>query len=68
MTACAEKTATIEDTVDMPIVKRSKVFTLMNTISLCKTKENILETIANLLFLLNHNIAVEEAAPPLLHS
>eukprot|EP00957_Ditylum_brightwellii_P111294 8487250-Ditylum_brightwellii.AAC.1 len=40
----------------------------MNTISLCKTKENVLETIANWIFLLNHNIAVEEAAPPLLHS
>eukprot|EP00957_Ditylum_brightwellii_P044628 3383607-Ditylum_brightwellii.AAC.1 len=36
----AKKTAAIEDMVDMPTVKRSKMSTSMNTIGLCKTKEN----------------------------
>eukprot|EP00957_Ditylum_brightwellii_P118744 9056389-Ditylum_brightwellii.AAC.2 len=53
---------------NMPMAKRSKVSTLMNIISLCKTKENILETIANWFSLLNDIIAVKEAAPPLLYN
>eukprot|EP00957_Ditylum_brightwellii_P148012 11270034-Ditylum_brightwellii.AAC.1 len=32
----AKKTAAIEDMVDMPITKMSKVSTSMNTIGLCK--------------------------------
>eukprot|EP00957_Ditylum_brightwellii_P043253 3277823-Ditylum_brightwellii.AAC.1 len=35
-----EKTAAIEDMVNMPTSKRSKMSTPMNTIGLCKTKEN----------------------------
>eukprot|EP00957_Ditylum_brightwellii_P063044 4785083-Ditylum_brightwellii.AAC.1 len=53
--------------VDMPTAKRSKMSTSMNTISLCKTKKNVLETIANWLSLLNHNFVVEAVAPPLLY-
>eukprot|EP00957_Ditylum_brightwellii_P057188 4333109-Ditylum_brightwellii.AAC.1 len=53
--------------VDMPTAKRSKMSTSMNTIGLCKTKENVLETIANWLCLLNHNFVVDAPAPPLLH-
>eukprot|EP00957_Ditylum_brightwellii_P160160 12193052-Ditylum_brightwellii.AAC.1 len=49
----AEKTAAIEDMVDMPTAKRSKMSMSMNTVGLCKTKENVLETIANWLLLLN---------------
>eukprot|EP00957_Ditylum_brightwellii_P061083 4635589-Ditylum_brightwellii.AAC.1 len=36
----AKKTVAIEDMVDMPTTKRSKMSTSMNTIDLCKTKEN----------------------------
>eukprot|EP00957_Ditylum_brightwellii_P119884 9148199-Ditylum_brightwellii.AAC.1 len=36
----AEKTAAIEDMVNMPTTKRSKMSTSMNTIDICKTKEN----------------------------
>eukprot|EP00957_Ditylum_brightwellii_P077273 5872307-Ditylum_brightwellii.AAC.1 len=36
----AKKTAAIEDMVGMPTAKRSKMSTSMNTIGLCKTKEN----------------------------
>eukprot|EP00957_Ditylum_brightwellii_P110544 8432274-Ditylum_brightwellii.AAC.1 len=41
--------------------------TSMNTIGLCKTKENVLETIANWLSLFNHNFEVEATAPLLLY-
>eukprot|EP00957_Ditylum_brightwellii_P181425 13819951-Ditylum_brightwellii.AAC.1 len=41
--------------------------TTMNTIGMCKTKENILETIVNWLSLLNHNFVVDALAPPLLY-
>eukprot|EP00957_Ditylum_brightwellii_P073860 5611927-Ditylum_brightwellii.AAC.1 len=41
--------------------------TSMNTIGLCKTKENILETIANWLSLLNHNFVVNALALLLLN-
>eukprot|EP00957_Ditylum_brightwellii_P175722 13379882-Ditylum_brightwellii.AAC.1 len=63
----AKRTATIEDMVDMPTAKRSKMSTSMNTIGLCKTKEDILETIANWLSLLNHNFVVNALVPPLLY-
>eukprot|EP00957_Ditylum_brightwellii_P168916 12857003-Ditylum_brightwellii.AAC.1 len=36
--------------------------TTMNTIGMCKTKENILETITNWLLLLNHNFVVDASA------
>eukprot|EP00957_Ditylum_brightwellii_P068828 5224566-Ditylum_brightwellii.AAC.1 len=36
----AEKTAAIEDMVDMPTSNKSKMSMSMNTIGLCKTKEN----------------------------
>eukprot|EP00957_Ditylum_brightwellii_P076751 5833780-Ditylum_brightwellii.AAC.1 len=62
----AEKTAATGDMVDMPTAKRSKMPTTMNTIGMCKTKENILETITNWLSLLNHNFVVDVSAPPLL--
>eukprot|EP00957_Ditylum_brightwellii_P014185 1068019-Ditylum_brightwellii.AAC.1 len=62
-----EKTAAIEDMVDMPTTKRLKMSTSMNTISFCKTKENVLETIANWLSLLNYNFVVVALAPPLLY-
>eukprot|EP00957_Ditylum_brightwellii_P177610 13528618-Ditylum_brightwellii.AAC.1 len=58
----AEKTAAIEDMVDMPTTKRSKKSTAMTTIGLCKTKENVLETIANWLSLFNHNFVVDASA------
>eukprot|EP00957_Ditylum_brightwellii_P134340 10242153-Ditylum_brightwellii.AAC.1 len=41
--------------------------TTMNTIGMCKTKENILETITNWLLLLNHNFVVDTSALPLLY-
>eukprot|EP00957_Ditylum_brightwellii_P066038 5009230-Ditylum_brightwellii.AAC.1 len=63
----AEKTAAIEDMVDMPTAIRSKISTAMNTIGMCKTKENILETIANWLLLLNHNFVVDVLALQLLY-
>eukprot|EP00957_Ditylum_brightwellii_P056043 4247266-Ditylum_brightwellii.AAC.1 len=62
-----KKTAAIEDMVDMSTAKRSKISMSMNTIGLCKTKENILETIANWLSLLNHNFVDNASAPPLLY-
>eukprot|EP00957_Ditylum_brightwellii_P142270 10838738-Ditylum_brightwellii.AAC.1 len=43
--------------------KRSKMSTTMNTIGLCKMKENILETIINWLLLFNHNFVVNASAP-----
>eukprot|EP00957_Ditylum_brightwellii_P141189 10757074-Ditylum_brightwellii.AAC.1 len=42
----AEKTAVIKDMIDMPTAKRSKMSTTMNTIGLCKTKENTLSRLA----------------------
>eukprot|EP00957_Ditylum_brightwellii_P110101 8397172-Ditylum_brightwellii.AAC.1 len=63
----AEKTVAIEDMVGMPTAKRSKMSTSMNTIDLCKTKENILETIANWLSLLNHNFVVDVSVLLLLY-
>eukprot|EP00957_Ditylum_brightwellii_P129665 9891273-Ditylum_brightwellii.AAC.1 len=53
--------------VNMPPAKRSKMLTTMNTIGMCKTKENILETIPNWLSLLNHNFVVDVLAPLLLY-
>eukprot|EP00957_Ditylum_brightwellii_P176220 13418198-Ditylum_brightwellii.AAC.1 len=58
----AKKTAAIEDMVDMPTAKRSKMSTSMNTIVLCMTKENVLETIVNWLSLLNHNFVTNTSA------
>eukprot|EP00957_Ditylum_brightwellii_P025009 1892360-Ditylum_brightwellii.AAC.1 len=43
----AEKTAAIEDIVDMPSAKRSIMATSINTIGLYKIKENVLESIVN---------------------
>eukprot|EP00957_Ditylum_brightwellii_P000102 7556-Ditylum_brightwellii.AAC.2 len=51
----------------MPTAKRSKIFTSMSTTGLCKTKENILETIDNWLSLLNHNFVVDMLALLLLY-
>eukprot|EP00957_Ditylum_brightwellii_P147549 11236518-Ditylum_brightwellii.AAC.3 len=62
-----EKRVTIEDIVDMPTAKRSKISTTMNTIGLCKTKENILETIADWLLFFKPNFVVDASAPPLLY-
>eukprot|EP00957_Ditylum_brightwellii_P062699 4758436-Ditylum_brightwellii.AAC.1 len=50
-----EKMAAIENMVDMPTAKRSKMHMSMNTIGLCKTKENVLEIIANWLLLFHHS-------------
>eukprot|EP00957_Ditylum_brightwellii_P177614 13528941-Ditylum_brightwellii.AAC.1 len=50
-----EKTTTIEDMIDMCMANQSKVPTFMNTIELCKTKENALECITGWLSILNHN-------------
>eukprot|EP00957_Ditylum_brightwellii_P107545 8205394-Ditylum_brightwellii.AAC.1 len=36
----AEKTASIEDMLDIPSAKRSKASTSINTSGLCQTKEN----------------------------
>eukprot|EP00957_Ditylum_brightwellii_P171236 13035280-Ditylum_brightwellii.AAC.1 len=63
----AEKTAAIKDIVDMPTAKRSKMSMSVNTIGLCKTKENALETITNWLSLLNHNFVVNALALLLLY-
>eukprot|EP00957_Ditylum_brightwellii_P120612 9201111-Ditylum_brightwellii.AAC.1 len=41
--------------------------TPMNTIDLCKTKENVLETIANWLSLFNHNFVVNATTPPMFY-
>eukprot|EP00957_Ditylum_brightwellii_P022985 1734955-Ditylum_brightwellii.AAC.1 len=38
----AEKTASIEDMLDIPSAKWSKASTSINTSGLCQTKENIL--------------------------
>eukprot|EP00957_Ditylum_brightwellii_P026952 2037254-Ditylum_brightwellii.AAC.1 len=62
-----EKTVAIEDMVDMSTAKRAKISTSMNTIGLCKPNENVLETIANWLSLLNRNFVVNALAPPLLY-
>eukprot|EP00957_Ditylum_brightwellii_P010471 793096-Ditylum_brightwellii.AAC.2 len=64
----AEKTAAIKNMVDMATSKRSKMSTSMNTIGLCKTKENTLETIANWLSLFNHNFVVGATSPLLIYS
>eukprot|EP00957_Ditylum_brightwellii_P048623 3689666-Ditylum_brightwellii.AAC.1 len=68
-TSCfsAEKTASIEDMVDMPVAKRSKAFTLINTSGLFQTRENIFECITNWLSLMNHNYTIDDTAPPLLY-
>eukprot|EP00957_Ditylum_brightwellii_P064300 4879170-Ditylum_brightwellii.AAC.1 len=63
----AEKTVANEDMVDIPTAKRSKMSTTMNTIGMCKIKENILETIANWLLLLNYNFVVDAHASLLLY-
>eukprot|EP00957_Ditylum_brightwellii_P009732 733623-Ditylum_brightwellii.AAC.1 len=53
--------------LDMPAAKQSKASTSINTSGLCQTKENVLECIANWLSLMNHNCAINNAAPPLLY-
>eukprot|EP00957_Ditylum_brightwellii_P105275 8025180-Ditylum_brightwellii.AAC.1 len=63
----AKKTVAIEDMVNMSTAKRSKMSISMNTIGFCKTKENVLETIANWLSLLNHNFVVNVSALLLLY-
>eukprot|EP00957_Ditylum_brightwellii_P062516 4744474-Ditylum_brightwellii.AAC.1 len=52
---------------DMPTAKRLKMYMSMNTIGPCKTKENILEIIANWLLLSNHNFMVSATTLPLLY-
>eukprot|EP00957_Ditylum_brightwellii_P170088 12946694-Ditylum_brightwellii.AAC.1 len=39
----AEKTASIEDMLDIPSAKQPKASTSINTTGLCQTKENVLE-------------------------
>eukprot|EP00957_Ditylum_brightwellii_P193592 14741772-Ditylum_brightwellii.AAC.1 len=65
--AFTKKTAAIKDMVDMPTAKRSKMSMSMNRIGLCKTKENIFETIANWLSLFNHNFVVNTTTPLLFY-
>eukprot|EP00957_Ditylum_brightwellii_P158950 12098090-Ditylum_brightwellii.AAC.1 len=69
ITACvsAEKMASIENMLDIPSTKRSKVSTLINTSGLCQTKENVLKCIENWLSLMNHNYSINNAVPPLLY-
>eukprot|EP00957_Ditylum_brightwellii_P204816 15340954-Ditylum_brightwellii.AAC.3 len=57
----------IEDMLDMPVAKRSKAFTPINTSGLCQTKKNVLECITNWLSLINHNYTIDDTAPPLLY-
>eukprot|EP00957_Ditylum_brightwellii_P211240 15365939-Ditylum_brightwellii.AAC.3 len=52
--------------LDMPVAKRSKVSTPINTSGLCKSKDNDLEYIATWLSLMNHNYNIDDTAPPLL--
>eukprot|EP00957_Ditylum_brightwellii_P015693 1183504-Ditylum_brightwellii.AAC.2 len=68
-TACvsAEKTVSIKGMLDMPVTKRSKASTSINTSSLCQTKENVLECDTNWLSLLNHNYNIDDTAPPILY-
>eukprot|EP00957_Ditylum_brightwellii_P029984 2269575-Ditylum_brightwellii.AAC.1 len=54
--------------LDMPVAKRSKASTPINTSGLCQMKENVLEYITNWLSLLNHNYTIDDTAPPLLYS
>eukprot|EP00957_Ditylum_brightwellii_P008381 634569-Ditylum_brightwellii.AAC.1 len=42
-----KKTVTVEEMVDIQTAKQSIILTSMNTIGLCRTKENVLEYIAN---------------------
>eukprot|EP00957_Ditylum_brightwellii_P139730 10648284-Ditylum_brightwellii.AAC.1 len=63
----AEKTASIDDMLDIPSAKWSKVLTFINTSGLCQTKENVLGCIANWLSLMNHNYSIDYTAPPLLY-
>eukprot|EP00957_Ditylum_brightwellii_P208911 15359509-Ditylum_brightwellii.AAC.1 len=63
----AGKMATIEDMVDMPTPKSTKLTMSINTNGLCKAKENILECIANWLYLITHNLVVKEDIHPLLY-
>eukprot|EP00957_Ditylum_brightwellii_P139693 10646345-Ditylum_brightwellii.AAC.1 len=63
----AEKTASIKDMLGMPMAKRSKASTSINTFGLCTSKENVLECIANWLSLMNHNYSIDDTAPPLLY-
>eukprot|EP00957_Ditylum_brightwellii_P206911 15350534-Ditylum_brightwellii.AAC.1 len=65
--ASAEKTAIIEDMLDIPSAKQSKPFTSINTSGLCQTKENVLECITNWLLLMNHSYAIDNTAPLLLY-
>eukprot|EP00957_Ditylum_brightwellii_P088611 6749362-Ditylum_brightwellii.AAC.1 len=51
----------------MPTANMLKMPMSMNTIGLCKTKENVLETIANWLSFFNHNFVVNITAPLLLY-
>eukprot|EP00957_Ditylum_brightwellii_P178407 13589521-Ditylum_brightwellii.AAC.1 len=59
--------ASIKDILDMPVAKRSKASTSINTLGLCKSKENVLKCIANWLSLMNHNFNINDTAPPLLY-
>eukprot|EP00957_Ditylum_brightwellii_P084985 6462445-Ditylum_brightwellii.AAC.1 len=68
-TACvfAEKTASIKDMLDMPVTKRSKTSTSINTPAICTSKENVLECIANWLSLMSHTYNIDDTVPPLLY-
>eukprot|EP00957_Ditylum_brightwellii_P029607 2236983-Ditylum_brightwellii.AAC.1 len=63
----AEKTASLEDMLDISSIKQSKASTSINTSGLCQTKKNVFKCIANWLSLVNHNYAINNAAPPLLY-
>eukprot|EP00957_Ditylum_brightwellii_P074247 5641672-Ditylum_brightwellii.AAC.1 len=63
----AEKTASIEDMLNVPVAKRLKAFTSINTSGLCQTTENVLKCITNWLSLLNNNYNIDDTAPPLLY-
>eukprot|EP00957_Ditylum_brightwellii_P127677 9736729-Ditylum_brightwellii.AAC.1 len=53
--------------LDMPVAKRSKASTSINTSGLCTSKDNVLECIVNWLSFMNHNYSIDYTAPPLLY-
>eukprot|EP00957_Ditylum_brightwellii_P086091 6550459-Ditylum_brightwellii.AAC.1 len=53
--------------LDIPSAKWSKASTSINTSGIRQTKENVLKCIANWFSLMNHNYAIDNAAPPLLY-
>eukprot|EP00957_Ditylum_brightwellii_P088271 6724825-Ditylum_brightwellii.AAC.1 len=59
--------ASIKDMLDIPVAKRSKASTFINTLGLCKLRENVLECISNWLSLMNDNFNINNAIPPLLY-